>query len=156
MQGKVLHALWAVHWPRLATAAGCRILQNLCAWTGPFLLQQLLAHLQTGAAICRPSCLCVPLYPMHSGDLHSCLLPLLQLLPLLETVGIASTCYMPPVNHRCEAAAQIFTANDVQTPISCPFIKVQAELLCLLYVIQMYSCNPDVQLVSLWMHRQAV
>ena len=53
MQGKVLQALWAVHWPSLATAAGCRMLQNLCAWSGPFLLQQLLSHLQAGAAVCK-------------------------------------------------------------------------------------------------------
>ena len=56
IQGRVLRALWAVHWPRLATAAGCRLLQNLCAWTGPFLLQQLLAHLQAGAAMCKLTC----------------------------------------------------------------------------------------------------
>ncbi|KAL0032002.1 hypothetical protein WJX77_000079 [Trebouxia sp. C0004] len=48
--GKVLHALWTVHWRRLATAAGCCIVQNLFAWTGPFLLQQLLGHLQAGTA----------------------------------------------------------------------------------------------------------
>ena len=53
-QGRVLRALWAVHWGRLATAAGCRLLQNMCAWSGPFLLQQLLSHLQSGAAICKP------------------------------------------------------------------------------------------------------
>ena len=53
-QGRVLRALWAVHWRRLATAAGFRLLQNLCAWSGPFLLQQLLSHLQAGAAICKP------------------------------------------------------------------------------------------------------
>lgn len=53
VQGRVLRALWTVHWRRLATAAGFRLLQNLCAWSGPFLLQQLLSHLQAGAAICK-------------------------------------------------------------------------------------------------------
>lgn len=84
VQGRVLRALWAVHWSRLATAAGFRLLQNLCAWSGPFLLQQLLGHLQAGAAICKPpvprntyqrklghSCIAVQLMQCMSYQLHT-------------------------------------------------------------------------------------
>ena len=70
VQGRVLRALWAVHWSRLATAAGFRLLQNLCAWSGPFLLQQLLGHLQAGAAICKPP---VPRNTYQRKLGHSCI-----------------------------------------------------------------------------------
>lgn len=53
LQGKVFCALWTTHWRRLAAAAGFCILQNLCSWSGPFLLQQLLSHLQANAMICK-------------------------------------------------------------------------------------------------------
>lgn len=53
LQGRVLRSLWVVHWRQLATAAGCRMLQNLTAWAGPFLLQALLGHLQAQAAFCK-------------------------------------------------------------------------------------------------------
>lgn len=53
IQGRVLRSLWAVHWRQLGIAAGCRMLQNLTAWAGPFLLQALLGHLQAPAAFCK-------------------------------------------------------------------------------------------------------
>ncbi|DBA72204.1 TPA: hypothetical protein ACH3X2_010602 [Trebouxia sp. C0005] len=66
--GKVLHALWKVHWRRLATAAGFRMLQNLCAWTGPFLLQSLLGHLQAGAAIWWGLLISVAMFTINSSQ----------------------------------------------------------------------------------------
>ena len=61
LQGRVLRSLWSVHWRQLATTAGCRMLQNLTAWAGPFLLQALLGHLQAQAAFCKSHC-----YPQTS------------------------------------------------------------------------------------------
>ena len=66
LQGKVLRALWTIHWRRLAKAAGLCMLQNLCSWSGPFLLQQLLSHLQTDAMIRKYG-----VSPMHPLQLAS-------------------------------------------------------------------------------------
>lgn len=98
VQGRVLRALWGVHWSRLATAAGFRLLQNLCAWSGPFLLQQLLGHLQAGAAICKPLTPCsfyqckfrAYLYSSATVAMHT---NRIQLLPYLQPSHYTSAVY---------------------------------------------------------------